>query len=418
MTAGVGGSTAEVELAAIVNRAGDARPIAVDEHRARIDRARALMVERGIDVLLLTPGSSLFYFTGLRWGSSERLTAALLRRSGEVQYVCPAFEIGSVLDAQPLPGDVRGWQEHEDPYGLVAQLLPGGAAFSGCLALEESAPFFVAEGLRERLPHARIVNAVTVTRECRMRKSAAEIALLRAAMQMTLEVHERAARILAPGITASAVRAFIQEAHVRIGGGGSTFCLVYFAQATAYPHGISGEQQLTEGDMVLIDTGCELHGYKSDITRSYVFGTPSVRQRAVWDLEKSAQAAAFDAARNGVPCEAVDRAARRVLEAAGFGPGYAVPGLPHRTGHGIGLDLHEWTYLVEGNKTPLETGMCFSNEPMICIYGEFGVRLEDHFYMSDSGPVWFTEPAHACDAPFGGAGRTDDAGRVSPAGVA
>ena len=361
------------------------------------------MAERRVDVLMLTPGSSLYYFTGLRWGSSERLTAALLHRSGEVQYICPAFEIGSLLDAAPLSGDVRGWQEHEDPYELVAQMLPGGATFSNKLALDELAPFFVAEGLRERLPHAQIVNAVSVTRECRMRKSEAELALLGIAKGMTLEVQQRAARILRPGITATEVRAFIQDAHVRIGGGGSTFCLVYFAQATAYPHGIAGEQSLKEGDMVLIDTGCDVQGYKSDITRSYVFGTPSARQRDVWELEKSAQAAAFAAAQPGVACEEVDRAARRVLEKAGFGPGYAVPGLPHRTGHGIGLDLHEWTYLVEGNKTPLEAGMCFSNEPMICIYGEFGVRLEDHFYMSETGPVWFTQPAFSCEAPFAGA---------------
>jgi len=403
VTAGVGGSNAGAELAQIANRSVIAKAITTEERLARVERARHLMAERRVDVLMLTPGSSLYYFTGLRWGSSERLTAALLHRSGEVQYICPAFEIGSLLDAAPLSGDVRGWQEHEDPYELVAQMLPGGATFSNKLALDELAPFFVAEGLRERLPHAQIVNAVSVTRECRMRKSEAELALLGIAKGMTLEVQQRAARILRPGITATEVRAFIQDAHVRIGGGGSTFCLVYFAQATAYPHGIAGEQSLKEGDMVLIDTGCDVQGYKSDITRSYVFGTPSARQRDVWELEKSAQAAAFAAAQPGVACEEVDRAARRVLEKAGFGPGYAVPGLPHRTGHGIGLDLHEWTYLVEGNKTPLEAGMCFSNEPMICIYGEFGVRLEDHFYMSETGPVWFTQPAFSCEAPFAGA---------------
>jgi Xaa-Pro dipeptidase len=400
VTTGVGGSDAVSELAQISDRAATAIAITAEERQARIVRARQVMAERGIDVLMLTPGSSLYYFTGLRWGSSERLTAALLHRSGEIQYVCPAFEIGSILDAAPLQGDIRGWQEHEDPYGLVAQMLPGGLAYSKRIALDESAPFFVAEGLRERLSQAQIVNAVSVTRECRMRKSAAELALLGVAKSMTLEVQERVARILRPGITATEVRTFIQDAHVRIGGGGSTFCLVYFAQATAYPHGIAGEQSLKEGDMVLIDTGCDVHGYKSDITRSYVFGTPSARQRQVWDLEKSAQAAAFAAAQPGVACEEVDRAARRVLEEAGFGPGYAVPGLPHRTGHGIGLDLHEWTYLVEGNKTPLEAGMCFSNEPMICIYGEFGVRLEDHFYMGETGPVWFTQPAFSCEAPF------------------
>jgi Xaa-Pro dipeptidase len=247
----------------------------------------------------------------------------------------------------------------------------------------------------------RLINAVDVTRECRMHKSATEIALMKTVKQMTLEVQRRAARIMRPGITGSEVKAFINEAHIRIGGSPSTFCLVYFGEATAYPHGVSAEQVLSEGDMVLIDTGCELQGYKSDITRCYVYGDASARQREIWNLEKRAQAAAFDAARIGVACEEVDRAARKVLESAGLGPRYQVPGLPHRTGHGIGLDVHEWTYLVEGNRQPLAAGMCFSNEPMICLYGEFGVRLEDHFYMSESGPVWFTEPSHSCDAPFG-----------------
>ena len=303
-------------------------------------------------------------------------------------------------EAEHVDGRIHGWEEHEDPYELLASLVGQSAPFLRTIALDEMAPFFVAEGMRAVFPRDRLINAVTVTRECRMRKSAEEIALLRTAKQITLEVQQRAARILRPGIRAAEVKRFIDEAHRRMGGGGSTFCLVYFGEATAFPHGTSAEQVLQEGDMVLIDTGCDVHGYKSDITRSYVFGDASPRQRDVWNLEKAAQAAAFEAARPGVECQAVDRAARAVLESAGFGPGYKVPGLPHRTGHGIGLDLHEWTYLVEGNRQVLEPGMCFSNEPMICIYGEFGIRLEDHFYVSESGPVWFTQPAHSCDAPF------------------
>jgi Xaa-Pro dipeptidase len=326
-----------------------------------------------------------------------------LLASGELHYICPAFEIGTLNDTDRLAGAVHGWEEHENPYQLVARVLERAAPGARTLGLDEAAPFFVAEGLRASLAEVRLVDAAVVTRECRMRKAPEEISLLRAAKQITLEVQRRAARILRAGITAGEVKAFINDAHLRMSGGGSTFCLVYFGEATAYPHGVSGEQVLREGDMVLIDTGCDVQGYKSDITRTYVFGEPTARQRRIWQLEKDAQAAAFAAARPGVACEAVDRAARGVLEAAGFGPGYRVPGLPHRTGHGIGLDLHEWTYLVEGNRQPLETGMCFSNEPMICIYGEFGVRLEDHFYMSEQGPVWFTEPAHSCDAPFGGA---------------
>jgi Xaa-Pro dipeptidase len=315
--------------------------------------------------------------------------------------VCPTFEVGTLRDAGALEGVVHGWEEHENPYDLVARILDEGTTATRSLALDEAAPFFIAEGLRASLSRAQIVNAVDITRACRMRKSAQEISLMQTAKNITLEVQRRAARILRPGITANEVIAFIDDAHVRCGGGRSTFCLVYFREATAYPHGVSWPQVLRAGDMVLIDTGCQVQGYKSDITRSYVFGEPTRRQRDIWNLEKEAQAAAFAAARPGVACEDVDRAARRVLESAGLGPGYRLPGLPHRTGHGIGLDVHEWTYLVEGNRQPLEPGMCFSNEPMICLPGEFGVRLEDHFYMSERGPVWFTEPAHACDAPFG-----------------
>ena len=401
MTVGVGGSTAEAELAGLGELRFDIQPITAAERRARCERAARLMADRGVDAILLPAGTSLYYFTGLRWSPSERLTAALLCANGNVHYVCPAFEIGTLRDAGLLPGPIDGWEEAEDPYALVARVLGRAIAAPRVLGIDEASPFFVAEGLRAAMPRIQMPSAVAITRECRMHKSPAEIALMTAVKQMTLEVQRRAARILRPGITGKEVKAFINEAHTRLSGTGSTFCLVYFGEATAYPHGVSAEQVLKDGDVVLIDTGTELHGYKSDITRTYVYGEPTPRQRQIWDLEKRAQAAAFAAAQIGVPCEEVDRAARAVIESAGMGPRYQVPGLPHRTGHGIGLDVHEWTYLVEGNKQPLATGMCFSNEPMICIYGEFGVRLEDHFYMSDSGPVWFTEPCHSCDAPFG-----------------
>jgi Xaa-Pro dipeptidase len=400
---GIGGSNVERELAGLRNATGSVAPITADERMARLDKARAFMASAGIDAMLLPAGSSLYYFTGLRWSPSERLVATLISATGTLDYICPAFEIGTLKNFGCVPGHIHGWEEHENPYELVARVLSSSAPQARVLALDESTPFFVSEGLRSAVAPIRLVDAGVITRPCRMRKSREELALMSAAKQITLEVQRRAARILAPGIKGSTVRKFIDDAHRAMSGGGSTFCLVYFGEATAYPHGVAEEQVLRAGDMVLIDTGCDVQGYKSDITRSYVFGEPTRRQRTVWDIEKAAQAAAFDAAQLGVACEEVDRAARRVLEGAGFGPGYRVPGLPHRTGHGIGLDVHEWTYLVEGNRQPLEPGMCFSNEPMICIYGEFGVRLEDHFYMGESGPVWFTQPAHACDAPFGAA---------------
>ena len=401
MTKGVGGSTAARELSGLTRGDQGARPITAAQRQQRLERARGFMATHHIDAMLLPAGSSLYYFTGLRWGPSERLIAALITPWGAVDYICPAFEIGTLTDATRIEGAIHGWEEHESPYDLVAVVLKKSSPNARVVALDEAAPFFVAEGLRTALAPARLIDAAVVTRECRMRKSVEEIALLRTAKQITLEVQRRAARILRAGITADEVKAFINDAHTQMSGGGSTFCLVYFGEATAYPHGVSGPQVLREGDMVLIDTGCDVQGYKSDITRSYVFGESTRRQRAIWELEKEAQAAAFAAARHGVACEDVDRAARRVLEAGGLGPGYRVPGLPHRTGHGIGLDLHEWTYLVEGNRELLDTGMCFSNEPMICLYGEFGVRLEDHFYMSEQGATWFTAPAFSVDAPFG-----------------
>lgn len=257
------------------------------------------------------------------------------------------------------------------------------------------------EGIRKLTGGYRFVDAGCITTVCRQRKSAAEIALMQRAKDMTLEVHKAAASILHEGISTTEVAEFIRQAHRKVGAPGSIFCIVLFGAASAFPHGVKHAQRLKDGDMVLIDTGCQVHSYLSDITRSYVFGTPSERQRTFWDTEKAAQQAAFEAATLGAPCSSVDAAARRSLEAAGLGPGYKLPGLSHRTGHGIGLDIHEGPYLVGGDDTPLAEGMCLSNEPMICVPGEFGIRLEDHFYMTAAGPCWFTQPSHSVDDPFG-----------------
>lgn len=257
------------------------------------------------------------------------------------------------------------------------------------------------DGLRQLTDGYHFVDAGAITTACRQHKSAAEIALMQRAKDMTLEVHKAAASILHEGISTTEVAEFIRQAHRKVGAPGSIFCIVLFGPASAFPHGVKHAQHLKDGDMVLIDTGCQVHSYLSDITRSYVFGTPSARQREFWDKEKAAQQAAFEAATLGAPCSSVDAAARRSLEAAGLGPGYKLPGLSHRTGHGIGLDIHEGPYLVGGDDTPLAEGMCFSNEPMICVPGEFGIRLEDHFYMTADGPRWFTQPSHSVDDPFG-----------------
>ncbi len=402
MTTGVGGSSAEQELAKLQTMREGVPPIAVEEREARIAKAQRIMREQNVDALYLDASSSLYYFTGTRFWASERLHGAVLPAQGEIAYLSPAFEEEKTRAMLTLGDDVRVWEEHENPAALVIDTLHSMRVERGTLALDEATPFFTFDALRSNTDAFAFVNGSLVTAACRMYKSPAELALMQRAKDITLEVHRATARILHEGITTTEVAEFIAAAHLRLGTDGPpTFCIVLFGEPTAYPHGVPYPQTLARGDMVLIDTGATIEGYHSDITRSYVFGEPNARQREIWDLEKRAQAAAFGAAQIGAPCESVDEAARRVIEAAGFGPGYAVPGLPHRTGHGIGLDVHEWSYLVKGNRTPLAAGMCFSNEPMICIYGEFGVRLEDHFYMTEAGPRWFTQPSPSIDDPFG-----------------
>ncbi|HBN88784.1 MAG: X-Pro dipeptidase [Alteromonadaceae bacterium] len=402
MAKGIGGLTTEQALAQLDDMTANVRPIAVDEYQRRIDKALGLMAKQQSDVMLLNAGTNLRYFTGVDWYASERLVAALLFADGSLIYVIPHFEIGSIAPLMLIKGEVLSWQEHDDPYALCAQRIKERFGEKAKLALDESAQFFIADGLQQHLPNLRISNARQVTAPCRMHKSAAELALMQTAMNMTLAVHKAAASILYDGISTTEVTEFIHLAHKKVGAAsGSYFCIVLFGEDTAYPHGVAHPKTLSDNDMVLIDTGCRVHGYLSDITRSYVFGKANERQRTVWQHEKHAQQAAFAAARNGIACQQVDRAARGYLQQQGYGPDYNLPGLPHRTGHGIGLDIHEWPYLVEGDTTELATGMCFSNEPMLVLPGEFGVRLEDHFYMTEQGPRWFTEPAVDIEQPFG-----------------
>ncbi|MFS4427216.1 M24 family metallopeptidase [Stutzerimonas stutzeri] len=402
MTLGVGGNTPEQALAGLQNMTAGVEPIGLAEYQARIAQAQALMRAQGIAALYLNAGSNLRYFSGVQWYASERLVGAVLPAEGALEYLAPAFEEGTVRDFQVVPGAINTWEEHEDPYRLLLGVFARLGATSGSrVGLCPTLPFTMFERLRRQGIGFDFIDAALVTAACRQRKSPAELALMQRAKNMTLEVHKAAASMLREGISTTEVTQFIQQAHRQVGAAGSTFCIVLFGPASAFPHGVKHAQTLKQGDMVLIDTGCQLHGYQSDITRSYVFGTPSARQREFWDMEKAAQQAAFDAARLGAPCQAVDAAARRSLEANGLGPDYRLPGLPHRTGHGIGLDVHEGPYLVRGDETPLAEGMCFSNEPMICVPGEFGIRLEDHFYMTAEGPRWFTEPSHSVDDPFG-----------------
>jgi Xaa-Pro dipeptidase len=402
MTRGVGGSTMEAELRRLTSQRAAVAPIGEAERRSRIAKAQKELKAQGLEALYLDASSSAFYFTGLQLNPSERLHGVVIPAEGEIAYVCPAFEEAKLRTMISLPGKVRCWEEHEDPTALVIDVVRDMGHPQGTLAIDPATPFFTFDGLRRAGNRYDFVNGVKITAACRMIKSAAEIALIRQAMDMTLDVQRATARALSAGVTTTEVADFIKQAHVRIGfDAPPNFAIVLFGEPTAYPHGVPYPQTLKDGDMVLIDCGAKLHGYQSDITRSYVFGEPSPRQREIWDVQKRSQAAVFEAAKLGQPCEALDAAARRVIEAAGLGPGYSLPGLPHRAGHGIGLDVHEEPYIVKGDRTTLQPGMCFSNEPTICIYGEFGVRLEDHVHMSETGANWFTQPSPSIDDPFG-----------------
>ncbi len=402
MTIGVGGSDAATELEKLSDMTAGVEPVGLEELEQRLAKACRLIQENGLEAVYLNAGTNLYYFTGTRWHASERLVGALLTAGGDLRYIAPAFEVGTLEGFMQISAPVAAWEEHESPYDLFGTVLEELGVAGGTIGIDEATIFAMTNGIRLANPGYDFADAKPVTAGCRACKSKAEIALMQRAKDMTLEVHKAAARILREGISTAEVSAFIHEAHKRVGApGGNYFCIVLFGEATAYPHGVSYEQYLKPGDMVLIDTGCMIHDYISDITRSYVFGEPSDKQRTVWNHEKQAQATAFAAAQPGATCASVDAAARAYAESVGYGPGYQVPGIPHRTGHGIGLDIHEWPYLVGSDKTKLDAGMCFSNEPMICLYGEFGVRLEDHFYMTETGPKWFTEPSHSIDDPFG-----------------
>lgn len=399
MANGVGGSTAEIELSKCQSSRDQAKPISLEEHLKRLAKLRDLMAKAGVDACYLDATTSLRYFTGLYCYPSERLHGAIVT-AGDLFYVCPAFEEEKTKAGMLVEGGFVLWQEHEDPTAAVADCVSKTAA-NPVLAMDSQTPFFTVDGLQKASTKISLINGGDLIAECRRVKSAHELALLKHAKAITLGVHRAAGKILVEGMDTREVQRFLDDAHVASGmDGTSTFKIVLFGEPTAYPHGVPYPQTLKAGDMVLIDTGATLYGYHSDITRSYVFGEPSARQREIWELEQAAQLAAFNAAQIGAPCSAPDDAARKVIEAGGLGPGYQVPGLPHRTGHGVGMDVHEHPYIVKGNDLPLAPGMCFSIEPMICSYGEFGVRLEDHAYIGEDGPCWFTEPSESMNNPF------------------
>ncbi len=384
----------------VANLAAKARPIGPEERAARLAKVQQMMQAAGIGALLVEPGSSLVYFTGVQWWRSERLTAALIPAEGDVTVVTPFFEAPSIRESLAVPAAIRTWNEHENPLALVASWLREKKLAGKPVAIEETVRHFIVDGLQKALPGVQVVNGAGVVRACRMHKSAAEIALMKTAADITTEAFRRVGAQVAAGMTPDDINTLITAETAKLGGKGGD-ALVLLGEASAYPHGSGKPQVVREGEVILLDGGCSVHGYVSDISRTFVFGEPTKRQRDVWAQMRQGQQIAFEAAQNGRPCGAVDDAVRAWYEKIGYGPGYALPGLSHRTGHGIGMDGHEPVNLVHGEMTPLAEGMCFSNEPGLYIPGSFGIRLEDCFHMTAKGPEWFSVPPSRIDRPFG-----------------
>jgi Xaa-Pro dipeptidase len=391
---------AEPDLSALHDITTGTRPIGAPERRARLARAQALMKANGIGAVLIEPGSSLIYFTGVRWSRSERLTAAILPVEGEPCIVTPFFEEPSVRESLGIAAEVRVWQEDQDPLAVVAGFLKDRKLAARPIGIEETLRYFAVDALARALPGARLVSANPVVRGCRMIKTAPEIALMQAATDVTIAAYRWTHPRIEKGMTNRDIAALMNAATRKLGGD-PEFELVLVGEAAAYPHGSRQPQIVADGQIVLMDCGCTVQGYQSDVSRTFVHGSASAAQRKVWGEVAHGQQIAFAAAKLGAAARSVDDAVRTYYAGLGYGPDYKLPGLSHRTGHGIGMDGHEPVNLVRGEATRLASGMCFSNEPGLYLPGKFGVRLEDCFHMTATGPSWFSNPPRSIDAPLG-----------------
>ena len=380
---------------------GDIVPISVTERKNRIGKAQQLMSQYKMDAIFLEGTTTCFYYTGMRWGQSERTFGVVIPAKGAIAYVCPKFEEDRAreLIVPAFGEEVRCWEEHESPYAVIVSIVKDRGVQHHTIGMEERVRFFIANGVKKEAAGFEVVDATPVTAGCRMIKSAAEIALMQKASDVTIEAYKAAFATIVPGMSQTLLSNNISAAFKKLGFSGGAS--VQVGKYAALPHGSITPQTIQEGDVVMIDGGTSCEGYASDITRTIVVGKPTQRQIDVWNLEKKAQDAAFAAIKIGAPCEQVDAAARAVIEKGGFNTNYKLPGLPHRTGHGIGLDGHEWTNFVKGNKTPIAVGMCFSDEPTISIPGEFGIRLEDCVYIAEEGAKFFSKQSISIDQPFG-----------------
>jgi len=389
-------------IAQLQSRESEVQPITRDERQQRQEHARKLMSENSLDAVVMMEGTSLRYFTGMRWWGGERMFALVLPAKGAAFYVCPAFEEGRAreqLNNAPdgEHADVRTWQEDESPYQLVAQGLKERGLATGKLGIEETTRFVFVDGLAKAAPQATLTSATPVTAGCRMVKSVHEIALMRLASQVTLAVYEAVYKALRESMTQNDVSDLIEKAYARTGFPGDASVMV--GEYSAFPHGSTTPQVIREGSIIMIDDGCTVEGYQSDITRTFVLGKASDKMKQVFDIVHRAQSAALAAAKPGAECGSVDAAARKVVTDAGYGPDYKY--FRHRLGHGLGMDGHEWPYLVRGNTTALMANVTTSNEPGIYIPGEFGIRLEDDMHVTEDGAELFTPQSPSLEQPFG-----------------
>lgn len=367
---------------------------------ARLARARELMQKNGIGSVVVESGPSLDYFTGIQWWRSERLTAVVIPAEGDPIVVTPFFEGPTIREMLVVPAEVRTWQEDEEPLKLVADFIKARGAANAPIGFEETNRYFIMNRLQKQLPEARIVSANPVVRQIRMIKTPAELALMQAAADVTVNAFRDIHPKIREGMTPSDIN-LLYVAAVEAQGATTDGGLILLGEAAAYPHGSGKPQHVRKGEVVLLDCGCEVHGYQSDISRTFVYGgVPSADERKVWEQMRRGQDIAMAAAKVGAPAGSVDDAVRSAYESWGYGPGYKLPGTSHRTGHGIGMEGHEPVNLVHGEMTPLAPGMCFSNEPGIYLPGKFGIRLEDCFHMTEAGPRWFTVPPPSIDRPF------------------
>ena len=394
-------------IAALQSMKGRARPFTNQERLARIERAKRLMAAEKIDAILMNGGSSPVYFANMSFGGGERLWALLIPARGEPFIVCPAFEedrVREVLTDSPFSPniEIRTFQEDESPFERVAAGLKNRGIASGRLGIEETVKFVFADSIAQAAPALKVVSAIPITAGCRMIKDAHEVECLRIAGEATLAVYKAVYQSLKEGMTQRDVSALIQAGYDRVGFSG--FASLNIGEYTASPHGSRTPQTIREGTILMLDDGCKVEGYTSDITRTFVLGKPTDKMKTVFDIVYRAQQAALAAATPGAPVEAVDAAARRTLTDAGYGPGFKY--LTHRVGHGMGMDMHEWPYLVKNNmfgwpsNPTLQPGMVFSDEPGIYIKGEFGIRLEDDMHITETGAELLTPTSKSLEHPF------------------